>query len=256
MVGAVALSIDIDSDRKKQLFSSQLRLFCDDNNYAHSESDRIFSSSGSLFQTHPESSEVEHVISGIVGNNQFRVFNFLVKPIDHKSTAVVKFGVAEITLPKRFPHIILDNKLNPAVNGGHTKNSQRLNLGEAFDSQFVAYGPSEYEIEVLQVLTPELISQLSNSRYAIDFEFIGNHLYLYSNEINSKKSVWKMFSAISMINTATLGKQKTFKMVDNIGTYEPVLQKPKWGTVETIKTIFNLATIATIIWFLFFLFFL
>jgi len=249
VMGAITLSIHINSDRKEQLFSSQLRLFCDDNNFKHLELDRIFSSLGSLFQTNPDSYQIEHVVSGKIGNNEFRVFNFLIQPIYKKSDPVVKFGVAEIALQRRFPHIILDNKLNPAINGSHTINSQRLNLGTAFNNQFTAYGTSEYEIEVLQILTPELISQLSNSRYAIDFEFIDNYLYLYANEINSKKSVWKIFSAIELLNTATQGPQKTFKMVDNIGTYKPILQKPKLSRSKMIKIIFNLAIVVAIIWF-------
>jgi hypothetical protein len=236
---------------KMKLKISQLKQFSDDNSFTFSHRD-VISSDGALFKTYPEFREIKNIIKGTIDGNPFRVFSYYVLN-SSKNKLQTDYGVAEITLPVKFPHIILDNKLNPSLNSSHADNNQQMKLGNVFDKKYTAYGPQEYEIEVLQVLSPQLVEYLSSSNYPIDFEFIGNHLYLYTRVMDSKQAAIFMFSAISQTNTATLQKQKTFKMVDNIGSYLPSLKNKNLRKSNRIKKANNIfgALFIVIVWLLF-----
>lgn len=99
----------------------------------------------------------------------------------HQQTHTWLFG--RILLPRRLPHMVLDNKSNNffrLTNLPDTfRGSQRLSLEGDFDTHFTLYAPKEYETDALYIFTPDVMATILDAHSGYDVEIIDNSLYVF-----------------------------------------------------------------------------
>ena len=70
----------------------------------------------------------------------------------------------------------------------HIGNEARIELEGDMHKQFIFYAQKEYEIEALQVFTPEIIERLAGYSGSFSLEIAGSELYIYSRDTISNKA--------------------------------------------------------------------
>lgn len=94
------------------------------------------------------------------------------------------FGFIRLTLPREFPHIILDavaNHLNTRDSAVplSSRAPEVTRLEGDFSNTFHIYAPGGYGSDVRYILPPDFMAFLVDYASEFDIEFIGNDLYLY-----------------------------------------------------------------------------
>lgn len=211
--------------------SLQIEQFCKDNNFEFRSFQASTNKTGSLF-TRGDSRKITNEISGTTSHNGFCIYDYQYSTGSGKNRRTYHFGVAEITLKRKFPHILVDSKRDGSISGFEFDASQKLELEGDFNKYFSVYGPKEYEIEVLQVLSPSVMAALLDLRESFDIEIIGDKMFIYNRGTSAKKHTFQaIFSAIEQLSTSTKSVQTTFTMPEQIGDYKPILKRSIWPAV-------------------------
>ena len=214
--------------------SLQIEQFCKDNNFSLQPVQNAGDKTGSLFKR-GDSRLISNQISGADGDTKFSIYDYQYATGSGKSRSIHHFGVAEITLKRKFPHILVDNKRDGSISGFEFDKSQKLELEGDFNTYFSVYGPKEYEIEVLQVLNPSVMVSLLSMHESFDIEIIGDKLYIYNHGMSAKKRTFQaIFNAIEQLSTSTRGVQTSFTMPAQIGDNKPLLKRSIWPTVISV----------------------
>lgn len=214
-----------------------LQQFCVDNGLKFSENVDLQSQTGSVFNK-GYANVGRNSISGKFADASFSLFDYQYTTGSGKNRRTYSLGVTQINLARKFPHILLDNKKDNSVSGFEFDSSQKLELEGGFNKIFNVYGPKEYEIEVLQILNPHVMSALIDMPEAFDIEIIGDKLYIYNFGHSDKKKTYQaIFSAIEQLTSSTRNVQQTFTMPEQIGNYRPILKRSIWPKIIGIGVV-------------------
>lgn len=125
-----------------------------------------------------------------------RIFNYVFTVQVGKTSMSFYYTVFGFTFRGSFPHIYLDRSGN--VSAMHT--GEQIPLPKEFEEKFKLYAPREYEIEALQIFTPDILSRLLEIDFKYDVEFINQELLVFiDGEINGLEKFNKEFEAAKKI---------------------------------------------------------
>lgn len=119
------------------------------------------------------------------------------------------YSIIQIPLPRQLPHIVFDSR---RMRGREMRFSfdkdQQIQLEGNFDTYFDTYFPAHYEIDLLSIITPEVMQALMAAG-EFDIEVYGNQLKLYA----------PMLPASKVPQAIQLGLTIRDKLLHNINTY-------------------------------------
>lgn len=119
------------------------------------------------------------------------------------------FTVIELPLPRKVPHVVFDSI--------HTQgkqmsikfdDDQKMRLEGNFDNYFDTYYPANYQVDVLSIISPEVMEALIAAN-AYDIEIYRDRLFVYSTMVNAQEAT-EMIKKAQTIRT---------KLLNNIITY-------------------------------------
>jgi hypothetical protein len=129
-----------------------------------------------------------------------------------RNSRTYKFDFTSIKLPRKVPHLVLNfkgNSINPNTYDYHV---QKLKLEGDFSKHFDLYAPPDYQIDALQIFTPDVMDALMNFGKDCDFELVNDELYVYQPDIgklfDSADKLRESLAAVSKV-AAQFGKQVT-----------------------------------------------
>jgi hypothetical protein len=132
-----------------------------------------------LFQV-GHSKSAHHGISGAYNNQPFHVFEYQYATGQGKSKTTHSFTVFEIRFSGTFPHLYLNCRNDWHSNAPSLFTSlAKISVPQEFGEQFKLYAPKEYEIETLEILTPEVFAHLIDAGWNHDMEFVDGELVIY-----------------------------------------------------------------------------
>ncbi len=67
------------------------------------------------------------------------------------------------------------------------RGKKQLSLEDDFNKYFSVYVPEGYEIETLEILTPDIMQELIQKGASLSFEFSNNKLFIFSNKVIENK---------------------------------------------------------------------
>lgn len=137
-----------------------------------------------------------HVISGIYQDCPLTLFEFACIIGYGKNKKYIQFTTFEIEYKSKLQSIFLRSKKDKwAITnffqsiGDDMAFGKVLKLEGDFNKYFTLYVPNEdYEIEALQIFTPEIMAKLIDTGNGFSFEFLDNKLFIYSHKIIYKKA--------------------------------------------------------------------
>lgn len=162
------------------------------------------------------------VVTGTYQNLPFEFGNFYCTQGSGKNSKRRSFGVIDVKLTRRLPHILLDARSNNSfgfTNLATFGSSQHLTLEGNFNDYFNLYVPDGYERDALYFITPELMVLLIDLGAAFDVEIIDDHLYIYSNKeftLENRATIEQIFKLISVLGAEV--QENTVRYADaNVG---------------------------------------
>ena len=127
-----------------------------------------------------DSIEVGHGITGNYNDQPFHIFEYTYEVGHGKHKATFSFTVFEIKFTGTFPHLYLNYKSDGYANTPALFSSlATLSLPPEFENEFKLYAPKEYEIETLEIFTPDILSHLLDCGWKHDMEFVEGELVIY-----------------------------------------------------------------------------
>jgi hypothetical protein len=129
-----------------------------------------------------------------------------------KSQRTYSFNYMQIKLPRAVPHLFLNSRKNAVNPNSLAYEVQKLRLEGDFGKHFELLAPPGYQVDALQIFTPDVMGALMDHGQDYDFELIDDHLYVYQNPTTSPVSLYseaelrKFWEAVYQI-AAELGHQ-------------------------------------------------
>jgi len=138
---------------------------------------------GNLFKI-GHSQHIYDVLSGKQDGRDSRMFSYRFTIGYGRDSHTYNFTVFETTFPNILPDIVLTSHSGifssvPTFSDG----SERVQLEGDFNKYFTVKVPKGYETEAYQILPPNVMADLIDRAKGLNFEFNGNKLYIYANEL-------------------------------------------------------------------------
>ena len=98
------------------------------------------------------------------------------------------------------------------------KNCETIKLEGDFNKYFTLYAPQGYEIETLEIFTPDIMAELIDYSKNFSLEFINNNLYIYPRKvIENGKDLYALYTLVRLLVIKLAPKLETIK-------FEPPVQ--------------------------------
>lgn len=125
-------------------------------------------------------------ISGIYHDHPVHLFEYHYSVGSGKHEQTFLLTVFEVTFTGTFPHLYLNYKRDAQSNPPNMDVVAKISLPQEFNNKFDFYSPKEYEIETLEIFTPDVFAHLLDAGWKHDMEFVSGELVIYSSiQINS-----------------------------------------------------------------------
>jgi hypothetical protein len=184
---------DIVNQAKKIFFQE----FAKSINFEYQDHFNISQLEGSLF-SNGNDRYISHILIGKIENKEVKIFSYLYSMGLGKYKRTYNFQIVEITTNFNLPNFVLKEKgfLNIFSSIDlKSKNLNQLKLEGDFNKYFDLEAEKEFEIEILQIFTPEFMLKLLENWSHLNIESIENKIYIYENKsINTRKELTQMFS--------------------------------------------------------------
>ncbi len=165
--------------------------------------------------------EATHVFEGVYADHRFVIFRNLFYTNRFKlearsfSIGSCEFGNTE------FPYIVLKSKKMKLYQDREANDTQ-IFLEQEYLKDFDLYCPQDYEIEILQIFTEDLLRAVSDISKDFSIEFGGNRLYVYldkdifnkRNEENFRKVIKIMHQIIDRTDGLLFRLKDDFEVLD------------------------------------------
>jgi hypothetical protein len=175
----IVIPIIIVAYIRNKIIKAFIEQFASANGFTYAPSGDLEGLDGQLFQV-GESKSVSNVVSGTHQNFPLRFFYYSYAEGHGKDRHVYEFTVCEIEYQRALPHILMEKEsfLGSALSsrGG----MEKLKFANDFDAHFSVYVNRGYEIEALEIFTPEVLEALLARANNFEFEFVGQHLFIYT----------------------------------------------------------------------------
>ena len=169
--------------------------FAHANNYPYMDKMLELPRTGALFYTsllNPRALWLEHVISGEFKGEKIRLY---CRCEQGPKNYVIKRTVFEIDYNVVLPTMLLKPDWNNSYAKPYFKKEYHLSLEGDFDHHFDLYVEKEFEIEALQIFTPDIMERLKTDWSRFVVEFSQDRVFIYTGGmITKRKDLEHMYS--------------------------------------------------------------
>ncbi len=160
--------------------------------------------------------ETARAFSGIISSRPFSAYVYTYFKKTKNSENSYPFTVFRFSLSKSLPHLVLDSRKNDGIISGIPRffsDDQRIELEGDFNNYFDLFAPRDYEIEALDILSPDFMQMLMDFHTDFDVEINKTEVYLISKGINyDQQSMQEVFKAAEVLIEKFNHKLKVWSM--------------------------------------------
>ena len=177
--------------------ATMMQQFAQSLGYTYSPSDKLSNMQGSMF-TIGHSQRIMDVISGKDNDRLVRIFLYSYTVSYGKSSQTYDHTVLESTFDGNVPHILLRKSISSIdLYQPIFKDGEYLKLEGDFNKYFSLQIEKDFEVEAYQIFTPDFMEELIEIAKNLEFEFIGNKLYIYSSGFVDSRITLNTFFTLS-----------------------------------------------------------
>jgi len=119
--------------------------------------------------------QMHHVITGHTESRPMRIFEFEFTKGSGENKTTYYYTVFEFKFNGQFPHLYL----NQLKNHYGIKIGEKISLPVEFEKYFTLSAPKKYEIEALQIFTPNVLEHLLKANLEHDIEIVDQELLIF-----------------------------------------------------------------------------
>src|SRR3989344_3817322 len=177
------------------------------NNWSYSPTLDLSKESAVLLKQGNSGRSAKYELRKIIDGRQIRIFYYTFTVSAGKHTYTYSYTVFGFTFNGSFPHLYLDRNLNTygvnnttLVRFGVNIDLPPVSLPTEFEQKFKLYVPEKYEIEALQIFTPDILAHLLDINFKYDIEFVDQEVLVFiDGEIDSLDKLEKEFEVAKKI---------------------------------------------------------
>ena len=121
------------------------------------------------------SKRAANVVTGAWENRPARIFEYAFTLGSGKGSETFHYTVFEFTFTGSFPHLYLNRR----GDGYDLDPGDTVPLPAEFEKQFHLFAPKQYEVEALEIFTPDALSYLLEVKWPYDLELVDKRLIVY-----------------------------------------------------------------------------
>jgi hypothetical protein len=181
---------------RKQVLREFMRQFAAANGFSYAEDGTVDGRNGTLF-TIGHSKSVSNVVSGTYKQCSMELFDYRYTIGSGKNSHTYPFTVFELRFDIAMPNIMLENRECPtgaeSIFGGFP-GLETIRLEGDFSDRFTLGVRRDYEIEALQIFTPDVMAVLMDKGRNFSMEIVEGQLFLYAkNTIETRQALAQFF---------------------------------------------------------------
>lgn len=159
---------------------------------------------------------ISNIIEGSINNRHFRIFSYGFTVGSGKNKRGHDYTVFAFKFNGSFPHIYLNNRHDRySISAG-----EEIPLPEEFEKNFSLSAPKEYEIEALEIFTPDVLTSFLNGGFTYDIEFVNQEMLIFTKgRINNFEKLEKEFKRALELEDLLDEKLDKFK-------FQPIGDRP------------------------------
>ncbi len=164
--------------------------FAKTNNFTYTKTADLENQLGTIFQV-GHSTKNEDIIEGEVNNLPVRLFNYQYTVKHGKSSTKYNKTIFEVDLQTSVPPLLLlvDTHLfGDNLSDNNISHTSKISLTPDLEQHFSLFTEKKFEIEALQIFTPEFLQLIYTKYKFFSIDFVGTKLYIYANHIITKKT--------------------------------------------------------------------
>ncbi len=158
---------------------------------------------------------IENVVLGVIDGRKFRIFNYNFSIGSDKHERMYDYTVFAFKFDGIFPHFYLNSKNQNSYSMEYDVNIESgevVPLSGEFDKKFTLSVPKKYEIEALEIFTPDIMVKLLDNEFSHDVEFVDSEMLIFTNgRMNSSDELEKEFKMALEIEDLLDEKLDRFK---------------------------------------------
>ncbi|MSR76070.1 MAG: hypothetical protein EXS68_00560 [Candidatus Ryanbacteria bacterium] len=209
-------------NKMSHLFMQQ---FARANNFIYAYYGSLTNLDGALFQR-GNGRKMTDVVSGRYRDNPIRIFYYDFSTGSGKNRQHHPYTVCEIEYSGALPTISVEKAGFWDANEFVSRGQKKLQLHNAFDKQFTLYVQEDYEVEALQIFTPEVAEALLDKAKSFEFGFQGTHLYIYTQGNISTRKKLEDLKALMQYIVETLSP-RIVRLHDDVSAMHEVYTKKR-----------------------------
>lgn len=174
----------------------------------------------SLLLNYGDKNIITNEIDGVIQGRLFRIFSYQYTIGSGKSSHTDYFTCFAFKTNGSFPHLYLNTKNNSwgVVSG------EKISLSSEFGKKFELFAPRKYEIEALQIFTPDILARLLNEDFPYDVEFLNQEILIFAEgQINSFDTLGVCFNRSLVLQEIFFEKLNKFRF-EKIGDMPHILK--------------------------------
>lgn len=205
------LYILVNKGARKHFF----QIFAELNGWEYAETGDVGKEEGAIFRKN-SGGRITHYIRGKIDGRDLRIFTFSFTDQNGKT---IYYTVFAFKFNGSFPHIFLNRRGNQyGFDAG-----ERVPLPTEFEKKFSLSAPKKYEIEALEIFTPDVLAALLDGEFPHDVEFADREVLIFAEgQITDSTMLWREFKRALKIEDLLDEKLDRFKF-EPIGDLPPVL---------------------------------
>ena len=189
---------------KTKMSKAFLRQFAARVGYSYQDTAELGNRAGFPFNIGHDNS-LEDFISGQYQGFPVNLFIYSYETGSEKEKVEHIYTVFEITYNLTLPHLFLKKKHENFGESifGFFKNEKQISLEGDFDKYFTLLAPQGFQLEALQIFTPDFMLKMRDQWKGYNLEFVGNRIYIYRDcRIDRKKELHNMYDLVQHLITA------------------------------------------------------
>jgi hypothetical protein len=126
-----------------------------------------------------------------------------------------------------FPHLYIDHRKNSYSSSSFIESLSvaKIPMPKEFEEKFRFYSPTEYEIETLEIFTPDVFAQLIDLGWDHDMELVDGKLLIYKEmQFNTRADLEKELNKVEQFVDILSPRLNRFKLTQ-VGDLSPLLTK-------------------------------
>jgi len=131
---------------------------------------------------------VSHLVEGEKGGRRIKFFLYTYSVGSGKHKQIYNYTVCEIFFNGQAPDIVIESKSDWDFISYAGNQQKEMPVEGFFKEYFGVYVPEDFEIETLEIFTPDVMAYLVEHAKKYNFEFVEDRLYIFRQGFISKRA--------------------------------------------------------------------